>query len=275
MFNWPIGISRKAGEMSAGRFSLALFALFCICPAPWQAFAEVGDWKVSSSLNYETGEYGTGSTSETWYVPVTVKRYFPEGDVSVTVPYVQTSGTGVTTIDGNVVPIGTPGVPETNSGLGDLVLRGSYYLLSEGDEAPFDLNLTGKIKLPTADESRGLGTGEFDAGAGLEFARSLTGGFTGYFDVYYTAIGDPPGLELEDRVSFDLGLSTPLAPKWTVSAFYEESTPLVKTNSHLRDILVSFEFRADRRTRAFFGAVLGLNEASPDYGLSAGVSYLL
>lgn len=259
----------------ARRTACAIIALFFASVPSSGAFAADRDWRVSTSLNYETGDYGTGVSSETWYVPVTVKRYFPSGDLSVTVPYVQTSGSGVTTIDGSVFPIGGAGAPETNSGLGDIILRGSYYLFSESKEVPFDLNLTGKIKLPTADESRGLGTGEFDTGVGLEFAKSLTGGFTGYLDIYYTAIGDPPGLELEDRVSFDLGVSAPLASRWNVSAFYEESTPLVKSNPHLRDILVNFEFKTDSRTKLFFGAVLGLNEASPDYGLSAGVSHLL
>ncbi len=261
--------------MGTWRYTLALLAFFCAFSPFSHACAADKDWRVSTSVNYETGDYGTGVNSETWYVPVTVKRYFSSGDVSVTVPYVQTSGAGVTTIDGSVFPIGGGGTPETNSGLGDIIIRGSYYLLSESKEVPFDLNVTGKLKVPTADDSRGLGTGEFDTGVGLEFSKSLKSGFTGYFDVYYTAIGDPPGLELEDRVSFDLGLSAPLAPKWAVSAFYEESTPLVKSNPHLRDFLVSFEFKADSRTKVFFGAVLGLNEASPDYGLSAGVSYLL
>lgn len=262
--------------MEAKKICLCLFTVLCAVLPLQEAGAQSYDWRVSTSVNYETGKYGSSSRTETWYIPVTVKRYFPgKADLSMTIPYVQTSGSGVTTVDGNVFQISAPGPSVTNSGIGDIVLRGSYYLFSEGRDVPFDLNLTGKIKVPTADDSKGLGTGEFDTGAGLEFAKTLPDGFTGYLDIYYTAIGDPPGLDLEDRVSFDAGFSRALAPRWTVSAFYEESTPLLKANSHLRDFLVSFEFKANSLTRVFFGATLGLNDASPDYGLSAGASFLL
>lgn len=263
--------------MTTDRFwPLALFFLVAVA-APSGAGAAEKDWKVSASVNYETGTYGTTSTTETFYMPVTLKRYFPEGDLSLTIPYVsQTNGAGLVTIDGSVFQIdGAGGPAQSASGLGDIIFKGSYYLLTEGKRTPFDLNLIAKVKVPAADEAKGLGTGEFDTGLGLEFARSMPSGFTGYFDVYYTAIGDPPGTDLEDRLAFDIGFSRKLAPQWTVSAFYEDSTPLVKPNSHLRDILVSFEFKADDRTRLFFGGTLGLTETSPDYGLSVGASLIL
>lgn len=264
--------------MTAKRICFGVFAVLCAILPRQEARAEDKDWRISASANFETGKYGTSSRTDTLYMPVTVKRYFlNEGDLSVTIPYIsQTSGSEVVTIDGTVFQIKrTPGPSVTSSGLGDLVLKGSYYLFSESRKVPFDLNLTGKIKVPTADDSKGLGTGEFDTGLGLEFAKTLPSGFTGYLDIYYTAIGDPQGFDLEDRVSFDAGFSRRLAPGWIMSAFYEESTPLLKSNSHLRDFLVSFEFKADSRTRLFFGATVGLTETSPDYGLSAGASFLL
>lgn len=255
----------------------AIMALVCLVYSPAGSYAGGRDWKVSTSANFETGKYGTSSRTDTIYMPVTLKGYFLEGDLSVTVPYVsQTNGAGLVNVDGSVLQInGSTGPATTSSGLGDIILRGSYYLLTEGKETPFDLNLTAKIKLPTADDAKGLGTGEFDTGFGLEFAKSLPSNFTGYFDVYYTAIGDPPGLDLEDRFAFDMGFSRKIAPDWTMSAFYEESTPLIKPNSHLRDLLVSFEYKADDRTRIFFGGTVGLSETSPDYGLSVGASLLL
>lgn len=256
-----------------------IFIFFAVVAPLVEAEAAGSDWKVSASASFETGTYGTDSRTDTFYMPVTIKRYFPEGDLSATVPYIsQTNGAGVVAVDGSIFPVkgnGSQGPSSTSSGAGDLVLKGSYYLLTEGKKTPFDLNLTGKIKVPTADESEGLGTGEFDTGMGLEFTKSLPSGFTGYFDVYYTAIGDPPGLDLEDRLAFDAGFSKKIAPQWTMSAFYEESTPLLKPNSNLRDLLVNFEFKADDRTRLFFGGTFGLTESSQDYGLSVGASILL
>jgi hypothetical protein len=267
--------------MTTKKILLCVFTVLCaLGPSEGRAEEkpEARDWKVSVSVNYETGKYGTTSNTDTFYMPVTIKKYFPDmGDISLTIPYIsQTGSSDVTNIDGTVFQTKlTPGAPVTNSGVGDLILRGSYYLFSESRNVPFDLNLTAKIKVPTADDSRGLGTGEFDTGFGLEFAKTLPSGFTGYLDIYYTAIGDPPGLDLEDRVSFDAGFSLKIAPQWTMSAFYEESTPLLKSNSHLRDLLLSFEFKANSRSRLFFGTTLGLTDTSPEYGLSLGASFLL
>lgn len=263
--------------MVAEKVWLGFFGVLCMVLASSEGRAETRDWRVSASANYETGEYGTSTRTETLYMPVTLKRYFLEGDASVTIPYIsQTSSSEVVTIDGSVFQIKrSPGPAVTNSGLGDVVLKGSYYLLAEGKKWPFDLNLSAKIKMPTASDSKGLGTGEFDTGLGLEFAKALPSGFTGYFDIYYTAIGDPPGLDLEDRVSFDAGFSRTLDARWTLSAFYEESTPLVRDNANLRDFLVSFEYKTDERTKIFFGSTLGLTNTSPDYGFTVGASFLL
>lgn len=262
--------------MTARNICFGVFAVLCTILPLHEAVAEDKNWRISTSANYETGEYGTSTRTDTFYMPVTVKRYLNEGDLSVIIPYIiQTGGSEVITIDGTVFQVTTaPGPDVTNSGLGDLVLRGSYYLFSESREVPFDLNLTAKIKVPTADESKGFGTGEFDTGVGLEFAKTLSSGFTGYLDIYYTAIGDPPGVDFEDRVFFDVGFSRMLSPGWALSAFYEESTQLLKSKTNLRDFLVCFEFKADSRTKIFFSATLGLTETSPDYGLSAGASFL-
>lgn len=262
--------------MRAVTSAARILAALCFSLSAGASSAAQSDWKASASINYETGTYGSASRTDTFYMPVTLKRYFSEGDLSVTVPYInQKNGAGVVTVDGSVFGVNGSSSQSTASGVGDIVLKGSYYLLTESNKTPFDLNIVAKLKVPTGDDSKGLGTGEFDTGMGLEFAKALPNGFFGYFDLYYTFIGDPPGLELEDRFAFDVGFSKRIDPRWTVSAFYEESTPLLKPNSNLRDVLVNFEFKVDERTKLFFGGTVGLSETGPDYGLSVGASILL
>ena len=264
--------------MKLERVLSGIFAFLSVVAATSASGADLKDWKVSASANFETGNYGSSNRTETWYLPVTVKKNVSsDAFFSVTMPYVsQTGDSSVSTVDGSPFKIKqSTGVVATNSGLGDLVLRGGYNLITENKNAPFDLALTGKLKVPTADDSKGLGTGEFDAGAGLEFAKILPSGFTGYLDLYYTSIGDPSGLDLDDRVFFDIGFSRSLDPMWTVSAFYEESNTLVKNATNIRDLMVNFEYKADERTRVFFGGTLGFTETSPDYGVTVGASFLL
>ncbi|MDP2865588.1 MAG: hypothetical protein Q8O90_05035 [Elusimicrobiota bacterium] len=51
-------------------------------------------------------------------------------------------------------------------------MGGSYILKKEGPKS-FDLAAACRLKLPTANKNLGLGTGEIDQGAGLEFAKEL------------------------------------------------------------------------------------------------------
>lgn len=264
--------------MRLERIIAGVFAFLCVVSASGASGAEINGWKVSASASFETGTYGSSTRTETWYMPVTAKKKVSDDAFfSLTIPVVSQRGdASVASIDGSPFSIKpATGAVTTSSGLGDIILRGGYNLVTESRKVPFDLALTGKIKLPTADDSKGLGTGEFDAGAGLEFAKSLPSGFTGYIDLYYTSIGDPPGLDLDDRVFFDIGFSRALDPYWTLSAFYEESNTLVKSSGNIRDLMVHLEYKADARTRLFFGGTVGLTETSPDYGLTIGASILL
>jgi len=264
--------------MKLNRMVSGVLAFLSLASPTAASGAEARDWKVSASVNYETGAYGSSATTETWYLPLTVKKMLADGSfISVTVPYVSQRGdASVAAVDGSVFQINqSTGPVATNSGLGDIVLRGGYRLMAESKQVPADLTLTGKLKLPTADETKGLGTGELDAGFGFELAKSLPSGFTGYIDLYYTATGDPPGLDLEDRVFFDIGFSRALQPGWTVCAFYEESNALVKGATRIRNLTANLEYKVDAGTRMFFGGTAGLTETSPDYGLAIGVSLLL
>lgn len=264
-------IMRKMILSRSWIFALSL-VLFFINGA---ALAET-NWKLTGQVSYDTGKYGTDTRTDTVYVPVTIKRYFDKGDISLTIPYIyQRSNGQFAAVDGTVFRIkpkaGAPPVT-TNSGLGDIILKGSGYLLSEQEKHPFDLSVVGKIKFPTADDSKGLGTGEFDETVGLEFGKQFMTEWTFFADVYYTFIGRPAGTDLKNRVSFDMGLADRFTKETTVSVFYEESTSIVSGSSNLRDIAVNLEYKVTREASVFGGALIGLTNNSPDYGLSAGVS---
>ena len=53
----------------------------------------------------------------------------------------------------------------TESGLRDITLATRYYFIDEQDWIP-SVNVTGRVKFPTTEEEKSLGTGEFDYGLG-------------------------------------------------------------------------------------------------------------
>ena len=246
-------------------------ALFC-AGAAFCSPASSYDWKFSTSYNYDTGKYGTSIRTNTSYVPFTLKRYFDDASLALTVPYVSQKS------NGQVVNIGgTPflvkragGGTTTQSGIGDVILRGTYAAVKEGPQ-PFDLALVGKIKFPAADKNKGLGTGKYDEGAGLEFGKKLQADLTLLADFYYTAIGSPSGLKLRDQKAFDLGFFYLARKDLTLTVLYETSNALLRGNTAPRDLRGILEYTA-RPFKVYAGATAGLSKGSPDFGFSLGGS---
>jgi hypothetical protein len=240
------------------------------------AFAASSDWKASAALDYESGDFGTGTRFDTLYVPVTLRRYWGDGYGSLTVPYLsQTSNGTVTNVGGTPAKVRKGrGEAETTtrSGLGDLIARGGYAVMTE-DPQPFDLTAVGKVKIPTADKDEGLGTGEFDEGAGLEFGKSVAPGWTLLADVYYTFIGSPPGTKLDNQTAFDAGFARRLREDLTLTALFEGSNALVPGESAPADLRALLDYKLDARSRVLGGALVGLSDGSPDYGVTFGGSY--
>ena len=56
------------------------------------------NWQLSSSITYESGTFGTGTRTETVYIPLTLKRLFDQGDIGLTLPFVTVRTAGETTL---------------------------------------------------------------------------------------------------------------------------------------------------------------------------------
>jgi len=240
--------------------------------------AEPQNWQLSSSLTYESGTYGTSNRSETVYIPFTVKRFFDQGELAFTVPFLELRTTGETTlVDGKPQRIRTGRRTDlastgtvTKGGLGDMLLKGRYYVLDEHGLLP-TIALVAKIKFPTADESQGLGTGKFDEGFGVEVSRRFLERFIGYFDLSYTVIGSPAGTDLRNQVAYDFGLGYHFMPRLLASAFYEERTALVSGQPNPRSFLFTGDYKVTQAFRLNAAVEVGLSNGAPDYGLTGGV----
>jgi len=96
--------------------------------------------------------------------------------------------------------------PRRAAGVGDLVLGAKARL-------PFrpldlDLALVPSLKIPTASESRGLGTGKVDGGAIFVVSKKFTETRELDFNVGYTAVGTVSDVNLQDQWFFGLAGAT-------------------------------------------------------------------
>jgi hypothetical protein len=111
-------------------------------------------------VDYSSGDYGNAQDTEILAVPLSVKIKKGDFFVRASIPYLHIKGPGsVVAGDSGAVPGGTPGAVTSNDGIGDLSLAAGYSL--PVTERTF-LDLSGRVKVPTASESKNLGTGTTD-----------------------------------------------------------------------------------------------------------------
>lgn len=267
--------------MRLTRVVLAL--LLCLLSAlPSVAAAAEPRFQARVSATFETGDFGTGTTTNTLFVPFTLRYLGDRFDLRVTVPFIaQETSAAVTLIEGiptQVIPEdedvdGRPAeaVKRTAAGLGDVVVKGRYYLTNDSGVVPA-ISPFGRVKFPTADEDKGLGTGELDYGFGVELDKKV--GLVGLFaDVGYTVRGDPPGIDLRNQVSYGGGLSYDFTRAVTGSVALEGRTAAVSGQDDPLDVFLDLAYRLTRATTLTGGVSFGLTDGSPDFGVTIGTSY--
>jgi hypothetical protein len=242
--------------------------------------AAYDDWKLDASAEFDTGKYGTGTRTNSLDMPFVLKHWWGDDwSGSVTVPILVQSGNGsAVRVGGKLVRIGGGnktrggGAVTTESGLGDILLKAGYDLLSEDHRAPFDLTLVARTKLPTASSAKGLGTGEFDQGFGVQFDKEVSGDWTVLLDLYYTFIGSPPGQELQNETAWDFGFSHLVDRDEWLTLLFEGSNALVEGTSAPRDLRATIDNKLDAETKVYFGGLVGLSQGSPQLGLLVGAN---
>ncbi len=235
------------------------------------AFSLAGDapkWQTGLSFSYLTGDYGENDNTDISYVAASLKRYLNWGDVTLTVPYIDISDDGATFVGGVVEPVSGGG---SGSGLGDIILKGRYYAVEQDGPLPY-IDLVGSIKIPTADEDKGLGTGEADFTWMVEFARRLEKkGWIALAEVGYTFVGEPPGFDVDNRWLYSAGLAYEYDPKITLSGYLDGRTAIFKGNDNPLSVLLIGEYKLRPDLRFDTLLEVGLNDSAPDFGITFGV----
>src|SRR5210317_1255451 len=185
----------KTDRRITATFAIAALVLMSAEGAAQEAGA---DLRFSTGVEYSTGKYGGTDDIEELYVPFTFRAGFDRIGFRLTVPWLSVTGPEDTIITGpGAEPLPGSGATVTESGLGDVVGALTFYDLYVSDTANFVVDVTGKIKFGTADETRGLGTGENDYTLKFDayrfFDRLSLQGSAGY-----RLRGDPPGIDLND-----------------------------------------------------------------------------
>jgi len=250
---------------------LLLCAGWSLMPAAGIAQGEKLQFAIGTEPTFISGDYGTGSNIDITYLPV-ILEYRPTDRLRLTgeFPWIRQTSSEFTSAGGMFQHVqgGSFQAMNTESGPGDILLRGEYNLLPETGARPA-LFFSGDVKVPTADESRGLGTGEWDTGLAVEVGKTIQGVYL-YGRLGYTFLGEPDGLNLDDPIRFEGGIGREILPQLYLNAFLAGSSAV---DSSFEDPL-SVGLNGDLRLRddlSLTGLLeIGLSDGSPDYGLGIG-----
>lgn len=232
--------------------------------------AEESYFSLTTGAEYTTGDYGGSKSIDEWYVPVTGKYRSGSYVFRLTVPYLRVTAPSGTIVTGggtadNVVP-GT-GPRTTEEGLGDIIAGITYRdLLGTERSSDLAVDLTGKIKFGTADDNKGLGTGENDYTIQADMYQ-FSGSLTPFARLGYRYRGDPSGANLNNGWIAAAGATYRLSDKTGISGdyYYRESSVSGADDPQELSITLGYKLGPDHKIRSYL--IKGLSDGSPDWGL--------
>lgn len=169
---------------------------------------------------------------------------------------------------GRVGPTGATGADAERAGLGDLTL-GLWVPLAGGNSRLFAVDGRFEMKAPTADPDRQLGTGEWDARAGIAVEYRVWSG-TFFGEAGWNRFGDPPGQELEDGVDTALGYESEPGLRDLAWSAWVEGAPGTPPDSGT-SWAAGIGLRSTGRRAWRVGLTRGLGNTGGDYHLLIGV----
>lgn len=230
-------------------------------------------WNVSSGASVVTGKYGTGQRTTVTTLSDTVKYKGTAGELGVTVPYLIRSGNGVTAGETSKAEGQTQTIPSHAQGLGDVQVKGTFYLIPEGNVRP-GVDLAGRIKFPTASADKGLGTGRFDVGLGPELFKRLTARLVSFANLEVVFRDKPSGSTIKSvRLDGSAGVGYDFTKRFTGYASLATGTPSSSGTNSPVEVVVSGVYHMTKTISVQGFALAGLNNASPDVGAGASVTF--
>lgn len=158
----------------------------------------------------------------------------------------------------------------TESGIGDIVAAVTYNALNT--TGGLSIDLTGKIKFPTASESRGLGSGKIDYAAQLNAEQSF-GQPSIFFGLGYKWLGDPQGTHLDNVWYGALGGAYKFSRDTTAGLSFDWATAATDGTPSARELSLYASHWLNDHMKLNGTLYTGLSDSSPDAGAGLSLSY--
>lgn len=252
------------------KLKLVQLVSFLACAAMLHGVAAVAEdndpeVKFSTGVEVTNGTYGGDVDIEDLYVPFTATLDYQRVSFRLTVPYLSVKAPEGTIFDPGGVPLPGTGAISTESGLGDIVGSVTFYDIINNQRLGLAMDLTGKIKFGTADEDKGLGTGETDYTVQADFYKFVDK-LTLLGSVGYKFRGDPVDYDLDDVLIASAGGIYKFTPKVNGGLVFDFRESAIAGSDSIQELsaFVSRRITEDWRLQVY--ALTGFSNSSPDWG---------
>ena len=278
-------LSVPSGCNSALSLTNGLGACLLLCGAPATSFAQSNsadtpsnDLSVSLGGTIWDGNFGAATSSRISSALLGVRYRTGNLRLTASIPWmrIRSEGTFFTGIGGTPIFV-APGVPTLDSvreGVGDLTL-GAAYLLPGGRARGFDLEISGRAKVPTASASSQLSTGKADYSAGAAVSKTM-GRLTPSVGAAYRIFGDTQTWNFRDGFQINAGATYALTNRTVLLASYEYGQAATHLIDDSHQVVVGASAPIGSSKLRITGFVSkGLSQGAADVSGGASLSFTL
>ena len=228
---------------------------------------------ISVASYFSSGSYDGDSNTEILYFPVSYSLAKGKWAALLTVPHLRVKGVGNVLVNIGGVNRAVAGTDrESNGGIGDSTLAFTYQMDPISASSLF-VDFRFDIKIPSADRDKGLGTGELDYSAQVDFSQNY-GSSVLFATVGYTFRGKTDFYTgLQDSAYLQLGIARPLRSKWNIGVFYDYREPASTFSPEIHEIVPYFSWQMSDNWSFTGLAAYGFTEASAETAVLGQVSY--
>lgn len=226
--------------------------------------------KLGSGFNYSRGDYGFAQDTELWSVPLNLSYDIPRWSLKAAFSHLTVKGPA--NVATGTTPSAGPARPTSakQSGFGDTSISATYH----ANPVPGELNVdfTARVKLPTGDEDKGLGTGETDYYLQTDLNQTF-GKVTLIATAGYRFMGSNEISALKDGPYAMAGAAYRLTDKTVVGAAYDWHSKIIEGSENAHNLLAFVATNPNDRWNLLAYGLMGLNDASPEIAVGGLATY--
>lgn len=227
--------------------------------------ADEGVLTLGTGVDYSTGKYGGSVATDILYVPLFAKYESEPWLFKLTVPWLQiTAPQGTVIVDGQPLSPTGSGKRTRNAGMGDVTAAAGRTVLDLASQRLI-VDLVGKIKFPTADKDKGLGTGEYDYALQADVVKAIEK-VSLFGTAGYRWVGSSQEFPLHNVWYGSIGASGKVLADTSVGLAYDYRQAASDGSDAQSEISVFLTQRLGSRFKAQLYGVAGLSDGSPDWG---------